>query len=135
MSPVGPGRCGGETVLCRCMLCGYEIELQEGQKCDDTRCPCCNVPLSPDTRIAQKTPRGGPGRREEEEAKIGPDGWEPPWWPPGNGEWPPWEPKPPLLLTKECRCPSCDFTTMIEEGARCLLTDCPNCGEKMVDVS
>lgn len=121
----GPGH-PGEAVLCRCMLCGEAVELQEGQKCEAVRCPFCEGSLRSDTGIAKGTVTPspmGPGRREEEEAEA--LIWVP--------RWPPWEPKPPLL-TKECRCPSCDFTTMIEEGARCLLTDCPNCGEKMVEV-
>lgn len=41
MPHVGPSRCGGEKVICRCMLCHYEEELQEGQKCEAVRCPIC----------------------------------------------------------------------------------------------
>lgn len=56
--PHRPSRPWGEEVRCRCMLCEYEIELQEGQKCEAVRCPHCGRPLRPDTEIAQKAPRG-----------------------------------------------------------------------------
>lgn len=121
----GRTRCGGEMVQCRCMLCEYEVELQEGQKCDDTRCPMCGGSLRPSMGIAQKAPRG-PGRRdEEEEAKIviPPEDW-----------WLPWEPKPPLLTIKTCRCPYCNYEIVVEEGARCLNSACPRCGRSMAEV-
>lgn len=120
----GQSRRGGEFVHCRCLTCDYELELEEGQRCEAVRCPYCGRPLRPDIEIAQKAPRGPGRRREEEEPKIGPG-----WWP--NG----WEPKPPLLPgTKECRCPSCQYAVVVEAGTRCLLTDCPRCGHRMVEV-
>lgn len=120
----GPGH-PGEAVHCRCMLCEYEVELQEGQKCEAVRCPMCEGRLRSDTGIAQqKGGTRGPGRREEGDGKIPP--WEP--------KPPPWEPKPPLVAQKECRCPTCDYYIFIEEGARCLLTDCPQCGHRMVGI-
>jgi len=75
--------------------------------------------------VAQKGPVA-PRRREEEEAKIV--------IPPEEG-WPPWEPKPPLPPpTKKCRCPSCNFEMVIEEGARCLNSVCPRCGQRMAEI-
>ena len=79
--------------------------------------------------IAQKTP--GRGRRREEEGKI----VIPPWVPPEDGWFPPWEPKPPLIPPKKCRCPSCNYEMFLyEEGARCLFTNCPFCGHRMREV-
>jgi len=69
--------------------------------------------------ITQQKGGAGPGRREEEE-KVVQDGW---WW----------QPKPPLP-TKECRCPSCNYVGFIEEGARCLLQDCPACGCRLEEI-
>ena len=76
-----------------------------------------------DIEIAQKGP-GGPGRRREDEgeALI--------WWIPDV--W--WPEKPPLPGTKQCRCPSCQYTVVVESGTRCLLMDCPLCGHRMGEV-
>jgi len=119
----------GEKVYCYCPICDYGLELEEGQRCEGFRCLCCGRPLHPDIRIAKDgtvTPSRGPGRRREEEeaeALI--------WIPPDD-----WEPKPPLLppTLKKCRCPSCQYTVVVEAGTRCLLTDCPRCGHRMVEV-
>lgn len=74
--------------------------------------------------VAQKGPVAPRRREEEEEGKIVPG-----WWP--NG----WEPKPPLPPpTKKCRCPSCNFEMVIEEGARCLNSVCPRCGHRMAEI-
>lgn len=119
---------GGEKVHCRCMLCEYEIELQEGQKCEAVRCPYHGCPLEPDLRISKDgtlAPRGPGRRREEEEAEaliwIPPDGWEP-------------KPPPPAPPMKKCRCPYCDYEIVVEEGARCLNSVCPSCGRSMEEV-
>ena len=120
--PHGGGRPGGgEKVQCRCMLCGEEAELQEGQKCEAVRCPLCGGLLRSAIGIAQKGARG-PGRRREDEgeALI----WVPRW--PGVTG--------PPVPTKECRCPSCQYTIVVEPGTRCLLSDCPLCGHKMTEV-
>jgi len=85
--------------------------------------------------ISKQSPRG-PGRREEDEdtkVVIWPPEWPPPENGDGDGQWPPWFPKPPIH-TKECRCPSCNYHIIIEEGTRCLLTTCPRCGTRMVGV-
>jgi len=112
------------------MLCEYEIELEEGQKCEAVRCPYHGCPLYRDTKIAKDgtvTPTRGPGRRREEEeaeALI--------WIPPDGG----WEPKPPppAPLVKKCRCPYCNYEIIVEEGARCLNSVCPRCGYRMEEV-
>lgn len=119
----GPSRCG-EAVHCRCHTCEYELELEEGEKCEAVRCPSCGRPLyATSTGIAQQKAPRGPGRRDEDEPKI----VIPP-------VWPPWEPKPPLLTTKTCRCPYCSYEIVVEEGARCLNSVCPRCGYTMVEV-
>lgn len=120
--PYGPSRRGGEKVHCRCITCGYELELEEGQRCEAFRCLCCGHPLYPDMEIAQKAPRGPGRRREEEEAEA--------------LIWiPPFPPKPPLLPPqKKCRCPSCNYEIVVEWGARCLLSVCPLCGHRMAEV-
>ena len=118
----GQSRRGGEFVHCRCLTCDYELELEEGQRCEAVRCPRCGRPLRPAIEIAQQKGPGGPGRRRDEgEAQI----WWIPWW--DNG-------KPPLPGTKLCRCPSCQYTIVVESGTRCLLMDCPLCGHKMTEV-
>ena len=113
-------RSSGEKVYCYCPACEYELELEEGQKCEAFRCLCCGRPLSLGIRITQKAPRG-PGRRREEEegeALI----WIPPLLPP---------PPPP---EKKCRCPYCNYEIVVEEGARCLNSVCPRCGHRMAEV-
>ena len=116
----GPGHSGGgENVRCRCDNCGFEYELEEGQVCSAVRCSRCGrytgIGIS-----QQKGGTVGPGRREDEEgeALI----WLPPL------------PLPPLVGRKECHCPSCQYTMVVEAGTRCLLTDCPLCGHRMVEV-
>lgn len=123
--PYGPSRRGGEKVYCRCVICGYELELEEGQRCEAFRCLCCGRPLYPSIGIAKDgtvTPSRGPTRRREEEeaeALI----WIPPL-----------PPKPPLPPpTKKCRCPSCNYEIVIEWGARCLNSVCPRCGHRMAE--
>ena len=134
---------------CRCPSCGQEFVLDEGQKCTSDECPYCSpligdilpprpgFPRRREVEISQtKGGTRGPGRRDEEEGKFPPE--QPPWLPPPEDVWipkpPPWEPKPPLF-ERECRCPSCDYRIFLhEEGARCLLTDCPQCGYRMVNV-
>ena len=117
--PHGPGHSGGgENVRCRCDTCGFEYELQEGQKCEAVRCPYCGRPSG---HIAQqKGGARGPGRRRDEEGEA--------------LIWLPQLPLPPLVGKKECRCPSCQYTVVVEAGTRCLLTDCPRCGHRMVEV-
>lgn len=74
----------------------------------------------PEYSIAQKGPMA-PGRREEEEEAKVPRV--------------PWIPKPPLPpLTKKCRCPYCDYEIVVEEGARCINSVCPQCGHRMEEV-
>ena len=114
------GSGGRSQKTCRCHVCDEEFTVEEGEDCLEAECPYCHG-------IAQKSPRGGPGRREEEEKQAAPE--EPPKIP---GPIPPWFPKP-LPVGKKCRCPSCNFERIIEEGARCLNTTCPECGEMMDD--
>ncbi len=73
-------------------------------------------------RISQQVvPQHGnkEGRREDEEgrAEIIID-----WWP---------QPPQPPFHIKCCRCPSCNYEMIKEEGARCLNSVCPNCGYRL----
>ena len=120
--PHGGGHSGGgENVRCRCDNCGFEYELEEGQVCSAVRCSRCGR-FSGIGISGTLDPRG-PGRREDEEgeAQI--------YIPGPTGPWP-----PPVRGRKECRCPSCQYTAIVEAGTRCLLSDCPFCGHKLVEV-
>lgn len=110
MPYAGSRRRSGTT--CRCPLCDYELEVDEGERCELFDCPRHHTPLQ-ESGISQ-TPRWGPGRKSDEGSKI-------PW---GQGP----------VSVKECRCPNCDYTEVIEEGARCLNSVCPECGSALVPI-
>ena len=102
-------------ITCRCPACDYETSVDEGEKCELLACPRCQIPLR--EGISKGSLPQGPGRREDESKVV-------------IGPWPPVPPLPPG--TKECRCPSCDYREVIEEGARCLNSVCPECGSNLV---